>query len=118
MNAPPPRITAYRFGRIEIDGRSHESDLLLFRGRIFDISHREQGHTLMLADLAPAPIEDVTHIVVGSGADGLMTVAEAVTEFCDSRNIVLEVMRTPDAVKRYNTCRHEAGLLGVFHVTC
>ena len=56
-------ISGYRFGKIDVGGRTYTSDVIITPERVIDGWWRQQGHALAVADL-----DDV---LVGQGFFGL-----------------------------------------------
>jgi len=118
MSDTPGKITGYRFGRIEIDGRRYSNDVIVHRAVLIENWRRKRGHELDVEDLAAVPLERVSHLIVGTGYFGVMSVNRTVIDFCRERGIDLEILRTPKAVERFNECLNEENLVGAFHLTC
>lgn len=111
-------IESYAFGRMEFQGRTYTSDLILFPDRVQESWWRETGHRLSLRD-----IEDVFHespevLIIGSGFYGLMKVEEEVKEQTRTQGIMLIVEKTQKAVQSYNELAPKKKTIGAFHLTC
>jgi hypothetical protein len=59
------RIDHYEFGRIVIDGRQETRDLIILPNRVVRDWWRQEGHALVVNDLAEVLDELPTHLVVG-----------------------------------------------------
>jgi len=112
------KITGYRFGRIEIGGRRYSNDVIVHSAGHIEKWRRRRGHELDAEDLAGISLERVSHLIVGTGYFGVMSVNRTAIDFCRERGIDLEILRTPKAVERFNECLDEEGLAGAFHLTC
>jgi hypothetical protein len=66
------RIDHYEFGRIVVDGRQESRDLIALPDWVVRNWWRQDGHALVLDDLAEVLDELSSHLVVGTGADGRM----------------------------------------------
>jgi hypothetical protein len=115
------RFERYSFGSIEIDGMTYDRDVVIDRGHV----HRRRkgpskalrsryGHTPLTA------AEDLPwrcrRLVVGSGADGALPVADDVMKEAEARGIELVVLPTPDAIEELE--RSPSDTNAVLHVTC
>ncbi len=114
------RIDEYSFGRMTIGGRNFRSDLIIFPdGRIQDTWWREQGHNLIPGDITKVLDVAPEKLVIGTGANGLMSVSERVMELCKKHGIEVETMPTALAVTRFNeTSEAGTAVAACFHLTC
>jgi hypothetical protein len=115
------RFGRFRFGSIEVDGKTYEHDLLVDRGRIRkrrkgpSKQYRPRyGHTpLSLAEDIPWSCH---RLVVGSGADGALPVMEDVAEEARRRGVELVVLPTPQALEELGRVGEDTN--AILHVTC
>lgn len=115
------RFGRFRFGSIEVDGRTYEHDLLVDRGRIRKRrkgpSKRfrpRYGHTpLSLAEDIPWSCR---RLIVGSGADGALPVTEDVAEEARRRGVELVVLPTSHALEELGRVGKDTN--AILHVTC
>ena len=114
----PPRIEAYRFGRMVVDGTSHTRDLILLPDRVIGNWWRKEGHRLIPDDLEPVLGAAPEVLVVGTGAFGRMKVTEETRKALEEAGIELVVANTGEAVQRYNDLRERRRTAGAFHLTC
>ena len=63
-------IDSYRFGKIIINGKLYQKDLIIFPDRILQNWWREQGHTLVMADLDQVIAAKPKVIIIGTGMFG------------------------------------------------
>jgi hypothetical protein len=112
-------ITAYRFGEIEIDGRTYTADLIITPERVVDRWWRKQGHNLALADLAPIMAARPEILVVGTGHDGRMAVADETRRYLRKQGVELRAALTAEAVQEFNRLQREsARIVAALHLTC
>lgn len=111
------RISDYRFGRIVVDGHTHESDVIVLPDRVIGGWWRKDGHSLVIEDLQDVLDELPEHLIVGTGAYGELHPDPAVLEVLARRGVEVEVIRTGEAVERFNAAdrRRTAAAL---HLTC
>lgn len=111
------RVNSYTFGRIVIDGREERADVILLPGRTVSRWRRRQGHELVIEDLDDVIAELPERLLIGTGAEGRMHADPAMIDQLVARGVAVEVLRTPDAVRRYRELdpKHTAAAL---HLTC
>ena len=113
-----PRIEAYHFGSMTIDGRQYKTDLIIYPdGRIRENWWRGNGHRLVPDDIESVLAAGTKTLVIGTGASGMMRVTRSVTEECKRRGIEVAAGRTGEAVEQYNATAGEA-VAACFHLTC
>jgi hypothetical protein len=114
------RIEDYRFGRVIIDGEEHSRDVIVLPDRVVGDWWRQDGHSLVIDDLAEVLDELPERLVVGCGADGRLRPHPSVVEALARRGIEMEALPTADAVRRYEELRAEnpAATAAALHLTC
>lgn len=112
-------INSYVFGKIEIDGKYYEQDVIIFPDRVHDGWWRKTGHSLSMDDLIIVLEHKPKTLIIGSGASGAMMVPQDVRLCLEHEGIELIIERTEKAVKTYNEKRsHNSNVIGAFHLTC
>ncbi len=111
-------IESYDFGRMEIQGQTYASDLILFPDKIKDSWWRETGHKLSLKDVEDVFQDAPEVLVIGTGYYGLMKVEEEVKEQARAKGITLVVEKTKKSIQSYNTIASKKKTVGAFHLTC
>ncbi|HWB72833.1 MAG TPA: MTH938/NDUFAF3 family protein [Egibacteraceae bacterium] len=112
-----PEISDYRFGRIVIDGQEHSNDVIVLPDRVVAGWWRQEGHRLVIDDLAEVLDELPEQLVVGAGAQERMKPDPAVLDELRSRGHSVEVLPTPEAVRRYAQL-DPATTAAALHLTC
>jgi hypothetical protein len=116
---PIHRVSAYRFGEIEVDGRTYTADLIITPERVVDRWWRKQGHNLALADLAPIMAARPEILVVGTGHDGRMAIADETRRYLQEQRVELHEAPTAEAVQEFNRLQREsARIVAALHLTC
>ena len=117
--AETPRIGSYSFGRIEIDGQTFTSDVIILPTGVKANWWRDEGHLLHPEDLADVLKASPDVLVVGQGAQGLMKVADETRAGLDRAGIEMICVPTAQAVEAYNerVARGEA-VASALHLTC
>ena len=111
------RISDYRFGRITIDGREFDHDVIVLPGRVVPDWWRIDGHSLHLEDLTDVLAEMPAHLVVGTGHDGRMRPQAAALRALEERGVTVEVLPTPQAVRRFGELDADVSAAAL-HLTC
>ncbi len=111
-------IESYDFGRMEIQGKTYTSDLILFPDRIKDSWWRKTGHKLSLKDVEEVFHDNPEVFVIGTGYYGLMKVEKDVKERAKAEGITLVVEKTEKSVQSFNAIASKKKTVGAFHLTC
>lgn len=116
-----PEIEHYTFGRMTVNGKVYTSDLIIHPdGTIQDQWWRQRGHDLVSADIDALLAAPPRRLIIGTGADGRMSVDNRVLEQCRAQGVDVEALPTAEAARRFNAAvAHEgASVAGCFHLTC
>lgn len=116
--AAVPRIEEYRFGHITIDGRRYSDDVIIRPCSVDDSWWRDEGHLLQTQDLDDALVPPPEVLVVGTGANGRMQIADDVEDWLTERGIELVAVPTGEAVQRYNELAGQRRTVAALHLTC
>jgi hypothetical protein len=111
------RIDHYEFGRIIIDGREETRDLIILPDRVVRNWWRHDGHALVLDDLVEVLEELPTHLVVGTGAAGLVRPDPDTIQQLQERGLRVEALPTSQAVRRFGEL-DPANTAAALHLTC
>ena len=112
-------ISGYRFGRIDIDGRTYTSDVIIMPERVIDAWWRQQGHALSVADLKDVMAARPDVLVVGTGYFGQTSVSSETRRYLEERGIQVRDTRTGEAVHDFNELQKERGrVVAALHLTC
>lgn len=112
-----PRIEAYRFGHVVVDGEEETRDVIVLPERVVTNWWRADGHRLVLADLDDVIAELPERLVVGTGAYGQMRPDQGALDELRQRGVEVEALPTHEAIRRYSELdpRRTAAAL---HLTC
>ncbi|MGM0366005.1 MAG: Mth938-like domain-containing protein [Actinomycetota bacterium] len=111
-------IDSYSFGSINIDGKTYRSDVIVYPDRVNPKWWRETGHLLKARDLLEVFDFKPEVLVIGTGASGLMKVAEELKKKLGDESIKYVIKRTFEAVKEFNNLSQTKRTVGAFHITC
>jgi hypothetical protein len=115
------QIEDFSFGRIQIDGKTYEHDVVIDRGKIGKRDKKpskrlneQHGHTPLSA------AEDIPwkcrRLVIGTGAYGSLPVMDDVRREAAKRKVELLLLPTSEAIVRVNEADPKTN--AVLHVTC
>jgi len=108
----------YRFGSLEVDGEPIKHDIIYRGGKIVRW-WREKGHRVGLGDIRSLLDDPPEAVVFGTGAVGLMKVAEEVREALEEAGAEVIVEKTSRAVERFNALAAQGRDVALaVHLTC
>ena len=112
-------IDSYQFGKIVIDGKNYENDLIICGEKVQPDWWRKQGHSLVADDLKTVLKAKPSVLVVGCGASGMMDVPDQTRQALKEQDIQLEAFDSYKAVQKFNEFS-EAGVnvAAALHLTC
>jgi hypothetical protein len=111
------RIDQYEFGQIVVDGRQETKNLIILPDLVVRNWWRQDGHALVLDDLAEVLDELPSHLVVGTGADGRMRPDPDTIRQLQDRGVTVEALPTGRAVRRFAEL-DPANTAAALHLTC
>jgi len=111
----------FKFGSIQIDGKTYEHDVVIDVGRIRKRKKKPSksfrssyGHTpLSIAEDIPWACR---RLVVGTGANGALPVMEDVKRQAQARDVELLVFPTAQAIEKL--AKGSKDMNAILHVTC
>jgi hypothetical protein len=119
MLDPMPRIEAYSFGNMTVDGQRHGNDVKIVDGGVKGDWWRSRGHLLQAEDIRDILEASPAVLVVGTGNSGNMRVDPGVEERLRDAGIRLEAAPTGQAWQTYNRLEEQGeDVAGAFHLTC
>lgn len=112
-------IDSYQFGKIVIDGKNYENDLIICGEKVQPDWWRKQGHSLAADDLKTILKAKPSVLVVGCGASGMMDVPDQTRQALKEQDIQLEAFDSYKAAQKFNEFS-EAGVnvAAALHLTC
>jgi len=111
-------IESYDFGRIVIDGRKFDRDVVIFPDRIDGNWWRKEGHTLSVGDVREIVEAKPEVLVVGTGYSGQMKIHPQTERYLSSSGIELITAKTEEACKTYNNLSKSKRIIAALHLTC
>jgi len=111
-------IDSYDFGKIVIDGKRYDSDIIIYGDGRVSSWWRKEGHKLQESDIKEIIEERPQILVVGTGHSGVMKVPQETKTFVESKGIKLIVKKTKDACAAYNELKGSKNVVAALHLTC
>ncbi len=111
-------IDSYEFGRIVINGKRYDSDLIVFSDKVRSGWWRKEGHRLHVEDLKDVLEVKPEVLVVGTGYSGLMTVPPETRKYVESEGIELMAQKTTEACETFNRLVKSRKVVAALHLTC
>ena len=111
-------INSYDFGKVVINGKMYESDVIIYPDRVNGSWWRKEGHQLCVDDLEDVLESRPDTIVVGTGNPGLMVVLPETEQLIKSKGIKLIAQPTKEACKLYNQLFSSQKVIALLHLTC
>ena len=119
-----PQINGTTFGRITINGKTHEYDVLitpsgeiLKRKKKLSKAVYGSSHTISLDEARFIFKEHPKRLIIGTGQTGFVKLSKEAELFFEQNHCKVKLYPTPKAIEKWNLTEnpHPAGL---FHVTC
>jgi len=117
------KIDSTEFGRISIDGKTYEYDVIIrLSGEIVKrkkkLSKKYYGTSHMISkDEAKFVYEDgCKTLILGTGQDDNVRLSEEAADYFERKGCKIIAQPTPDAIDTFNHSKKE--MIGLFHVTC
>ncbi|HLG58325.1 MAG TPA: MTH938/NDUFAF3 family protein [Vicinamibacterales bacterium] len=112
-------ISGYRFGKVDIGGKTYTSDVIITPERVIDGWWRQQGHALAVADLDDVVAAKPDVLVIGTGYFGGMSVSRETRRYLEAQGIQVRDARTGEAAHDFNELQKEHGrVVAALHLTC
>jgi hypothetical protein len=115
------RIQEFSFGRIKIDGKEYDHDVVIDRGSIAKRDKKPSKHLTEQFGHTPLSIrEDIPwncrRLIIGTGAYGNLPVTDEIKREAVDRQVDLLMMPTLKAIEKVNESEPQTN--AILHVTC
>jgi hypothetical protein len=110
-------IDSYSFGKLVIDGKEYNGDVLIVGKKIINW-WRKEGHRLQVEDLEKVWNYKSGMLIIGQGASGVMSIDEEVKAKCTEMNIKLIAGYTDKMVEEFNKRINSEKIACGLHLTC
>ena len=111
-------IDSYTFGRIVIDGKSYDSDVIIYKNIVYPNWRRMSGHLFQIDDIEKHLKKNPKKLLIGTGFSKMMKVDPDAKSYLKKARIELIIESTSNAWKTFNSLSDEEDVMAVFHITC
>ena len=111
-------IESYNFGKIIINSKEYNSDIIIYKDSIDDKWWRRESHNLHIEDIKKIIDKKPDVLIIGTGSFGLMKVPLELIKYLESNNIEVIIKKTKAACDEYNKLHQKKNVVAAFHLTC
>tara|TARA_B100000315_G_scaffold59856_2_gene54293 strand:- start:3447 stop:3788 length:342 start_codon:yes stop_codon:yes gene_type:complete len=112
------KIDSYSFGRIIIEGKSYDSDVILYKGTVYPNWWRMNGHLFQIDDIEKHLKKNPKKLLIGTGFSEMMKVDPEAKSYLNKASIEVIIESTSNAWKTFNSLSDEEDVMAAFHLTC
>ena len=113
------KIKSCVFGKIEIDGKIHTSDVIIYDDHINFSWWRKEGHYLQRDDIEEILNTNPDVMIIGTGKYGTMKVSNDVKKELEYRGVEFICVNTDEACNRHNEISGSSKkVVTALHLTC
>ena len=112
------KIDSYSFGKITIDGKNYDGDVILYRNTVYPNWWRIIGHLFQINDIKKYLKMRPKKLVIGTGASQMMNIDPQAKAFLRKEHIEMVVESTSTAWKTFNAISEKEDVMAAFHLTC
>jgi len=110
-------IDSYEFGKIKINGKEYNHDVIIFPEGIKDW-WRKEGHSVIIEDVKEVIEKKPKTIIFGMGEPGEMKVPENTKQELEKLGIEVIVEPTKKACGIFNKLSEKGDVVAALHLTC
>jgi len=111
-------IDSYSFGKIVINGKVFNQDVIIYPDKVNSSWWRRQGHNLCWDDIREIIAIKPEILIIGQGQPGLMKVPADLRMRIEAQGIELIIAGTAEAVREYNSVCGSRRAVAALHLTC
>lgn len=111
------KINNYEFGKIEIDGKEYDYDVIISFDKV-DSWWRRESHDVVVEDVKKILDKKPKTIIFGTGDPGLMKVSEQTRKELENLGIEVIVEPTKTVCEIYNKLSEKPDVFAALHLTC
>ena len=111
-------IDQFEFGVIVIDGKSYESDVIIFPDGAVEQWQHKGEHVLRPQDVDKVINAEPEAVIIGLGTVGNLKVRPKAEKRLQEAGIEVMAYRTNKACETYRELRNQRKVAAVLHITC
>jgi len=112
-------IDDYSFGRIVVNGRIYDHDIIVYPDRVKPNWWRREGHKLYPEDLESVISYKPEYLIIGCGSSCMMDVPSETRKYLEDKGIKVIVLNTYEACKKFNELVSDGvKVVAALHLTC
>jgi len=111
------KIEEYNFGKIKIDGREYDHDVII-SGEEVDSWWRKESHWVGIEDVKKIVEKNPKTVVFGTGYSGVAKVGQETKEYLEKLGIQVIIEPTKKACGIYNKLLGKSDVVAALHLTC
>jgi len=112
------KIDSYTFGKIFIDGKNYDSDVILYKNTVYPNWWRMSGHLLQIDDIKKHLTKNPKKLIIGAGFYQRMKVDPETKSYLKKADIDVVIESTSNAWKTFNSLSEKEDVMAAFHLTC
>ncbi|MCK4327230.1 MAG: hypothetical protein KAW41_02010 [Candidatus Diapherotrites archaeon] len=109
---------SFSFGCITWDGEACHYDVVVANSQLRERGPRPENHLLEAAELQNYLTPNTKKVIVGTGASGVLQVADDAKQLMKEKEIELLAFPSAEAIQLYNKEADKATVVAVIHSTC
>jgi hypothetical protein len=111
-------IDEYDFGKIRVDGKEYQNDMIILPDHVYSNWWRRRGHEFHPDDLSKIIEARPDLLIVGKGYYGRMRVLDETKKKIEEIGCELVAEKTEAACSLYNERESEGRVVAALHLTC
>ena len=112
------KIDSYSFGKIVVDGKSYDSDIILYENIVYPDWWRMSGHLFQIDDIEKHLKKNPKKLLIGTWFSEMMKVDPEARSYLKKARIEVIIESTSNAWKTFNSLSDEEDVMAAFHLTC
>jgi polyphosphate kinase 2 (PPK2 family) len=113
-----PMIDKFEFGAIQVDGRKHDTDVVIYPDGRVEPWHRSREHKVEARDLDKVLRDQPEVLIIGTGTTGNLRVSAEASDRLQEAAVEPIIERTFKACELYKRLCGRRGVAALLHVTC
>jgi polyphosphate kinase 2 (PPK2 family) len=115
---PLPMIEGFEFGRLEIDGETYDSDVIVFPDGTVETFRPKDEHILRRRDVERILQFEPDAVVIGLGTVGNLEVRRKLEKRLQKAGVEVLAYKTGKALATYRELRGQRRVAAILHITC